>query len=187
MVELFDTYVNWKILGYFLSHPNTLFYANQIAKKLKISPSSAINAVKQFADKGYLTKDDKGYVILYRLNREDPVIISLKKAYGLEFILSAKPQDIFLKADPAILSMALYGSYAEGTFDEKSDVDFLIVTPSKNETLLPAVRELEDKLDKEVNIVTFRLAAWRKLADNKDAFYQNVVTNHILLFGSGIE
>lgn len=187
MVELFDTYINWRILGYFLSHPNSLFYANQISKKLGISPSSANNAVKEFAEKGYLIREDKGYVTLYRLNLGNPVVISLKKAYGLELVLAAKPDDHFVKADPAIISLALFGSYADGTFDEKSDMDFLVVTPSKKTAILPAVRDLEAKLDKEVNVVTFRLSEWRKLADKKDAFYQNVVANHVLLYGSGIE
>jgi predicted nucleotidyltransferase len=187
LIELFDTYVNWKILGYFLSHPNTQFYANEISKKLKVSPSSANNAVKYFAEKGYLKKEEKGFATLYRLNSDNSIVVSLKRAFGLEFVLSTKPEDIFLKADPGIISLALYGSYADGTFDENSDIDFLIVTQSKKELLLPAIRELEDKLEKEVSVVIFRLSEWRKLANEKDAFYKNVVVNHVLLYGSGIE
>lgn len=187
LVELFDTYVNWKILGCFLSHPNTRFYANEVSKKLKVSPSSANNAVKHFAEKGYLIKEEQGYTTLYRLNLGNSIVVSLKKAYGLEFVISAKPEDILLRSDPGIISLALYGSYADGTFDEHSDIDFLIVTQSKKETLLPAIRELEDKLEKEVNVVFFRLSEWRKLANDRDAFYKNVVANHVLLYGSGIE
>jgi len=187
LVELFDTYVNWKILGCFLSHPNTLFYANEISKKLSVSPSSANNAVKYFAEKGYLKKEEKGFATLYRLNQDNAIILALKKAFGLESILSIKPEDVFLKADQGIISIALYGSYADGSFDENSDVDFLIITMSKKELLLPAIRELEDKLNKEVNTTIFRLSEWRKLANMQDAFYKNVVANHVLLYGSGLE
>lgn len=187
MVELFDTYVNWKILGYFLSNPNTLFYANEISKKLKVSPSSSNNAVKYFAEKSYLKKEEKGFATLYRLNQDNSIVMALKKAFGLESILSIKPEDAFLDADPGIISLALYGSYADGTFDENSDVDFLIVTQSEKELLLPAIRGLEDKLDKEVNATIFKLSEWRKLANANDAFYKNVVANHVLLYGSGLE
>jgi len=57
---------------------------------------------------------------------------------------------------------------------------------SKKELLLPAIRELEDKLNKEVNTTIFRLSEWRKLANMQDAFYKNVVANHVLLYGSGL-
>lgn len=187
MIELFDTYVNWKILGIFLAHPNTQFYANEISKKLNVSPSSANNAVKYFAEKGYLKKEAKGYATLYRLNLDNSIVESLKRAYGLEFVLSIKPEDIFLKADPGILSIALYGSYANGIFDENSDIDFLVVTPSPKKLYLNPIKELEDKLDKEVNVSIFGLSEWRTLARNEDAFYKSVVANHILLYGAGLK
>lgn len=187
MIELFNTYVNWKILGYFLSHPGSLSYASEIAKKLSVSPSSANNAVKYFADKGYLKKEQKGFATLYRLNMDNCIVVALKKAYGLDFIFSAKPLEIFLNADPKIISLALYGSYANGTFDERSDIDFLIITETDRQIIMKPIRDLENKLGKEVNVTIFKLTDWRTLADNEDAFYKNIVANHISIYGSGLE
>lgn len=93
----------------------------------------------------------------------------------------------FINADPNIISLALYGSYADGSFDEKSDVDILAITTSKQEVLLPAIHNLEDKVGKEVNVTTFKLFEWRKMADQGDEVYNNLINLHILLYGSGIK
>ena len=83
--------------------------------------------------------------------------------------------------------MALYGSFASGTFDEESDVDFIAVTPSKKELYVKPIKELEDRLGREVNVAIFRLSEWRGLAKKEDAFYKNVVSNNVLLYGAGLK
>jgi predicted nucleotidyltransferase len=186
MIESFNKYIDLKVLGYFLLHPNTSINVNELARTLKVSPTSVNNASRFYHNKGYLVKDEKGLAHYYRLDANNPVVVSLKKAYGLDFILSARPREVFLKADSNILSLALYGSYASGTFDEDSDVDFLVVTPSKKESVMGAIRELEDALGKEVNVSVFRLYEWRGLANKEDAFYINVVTDYVLLYGAGL-
>lgn len=187
MLDVFDKYVDWKILCCFLSNPRIDFYANQVAKQLHISPSSSNSALKTFAMKGFLIVEEKGFATLYRLNTDNEVVKSLKRAYGIDFVLSSKPGEILLKLDPDLLSLALYGSYANGSFDEGSDVDFIVVTPSKKEVYVNIFKELEHLFDKEVNFTIFKLSEWRMLASKKDAFYLNVVSNHVLLHGAGLK
>jgi len=185
--ELFNKYVDWKILRSFLVSPNTDFYASQVAKHLDISPSSANNALKSFAEKGFLIAEDKGFARLYHLNRDNEVVKALKRALGIDFVMSQKPEKTIMDADPGVISIALYGSYASGTYDEESDVDLIVVTPSKKELYVKPIKELEDRLGREVNVVIFRLSEWRGLAKKEDAFYKNVVYNNVLLYGAGLK
>lgn len=187
MFESFNKYIDLKVLGFFLANPNTPINVNELARKLKVSPTSVNHAAKFYHKKGYLTKDEKGLAHYYRLDLNDPIIISLKKAYGLDLILSSGPQEAFMSADENIISLALYGSYAGGDFDEDSDVDFLVVTPSKRETIMAAIRELEDKLGKEVNVTVFKPGEWRVMAKKDDAFYKNVIKRHVLIYGAGLK
>ena len=136
MIELFRTYVKWKILAHFLANPNTSFHIKQLSRILDVSPASVSSAVKSFEEDGLLSKEEKGLAHYYHLDPNNPVVVPLKKAYGLDLILSARPREVFLKADPNMISLALYGSYASGEFDEDSDVDFLVVTPSKKESVI---------------------------------------------------
>jgi predicted nucleotidyltransferase len=187
MLESFNKYIDLKVLGFFLANPKTSINVNELARKLEVSPTSVNHAAKFFHGKGYLTKDEKGLAHYYQLDLSNPVVVSLKKAYGLDLILSSDPRDAFMNADENIISLALYGSYAGGDFDEDSDVDFLVVTPSKRETLMDAIRELEDKLGKEVNVTVFKPGEWRALAKKGDAFYKNIIRRHVLLYGSGLK
>jgi len=183
LIELFNEYVKWKILAHFLANPNTFFYIKELARILDVSPASISNAVKFFEDSGLLVKEVKGLAHLYRLNSDHNMVAPLKRAYGLALVLSSKPREKLLEVDKNMISLALYGSYADGSFDEKSDIDFLIVTSTEKEKLIEAIRGLEDKLRKEVSISVFRLSEWQLMANKGDAFYKRVVENHILLYG----
>ncbi len=187
MIELFRKYVQWKILSHFLENPNTSFHIKQLARVLGVSPASVSSAVKSFEEDGLLSKEEKGLAHIYRLESDNSVVAPLKKAYGIAFVLSSKPKEKFLEIDQNIISLALFGSYADGSFDEKSDMDFLIVTPTRKEILIKAAKRLEEELQKEVSISVFKLSEWRAMAKKGDAFYNRIVENHVLLYGSGLK
>ncbi len=187
MIELFRTYVKWKILAHFLANPNTPFHIKQLARVLNVSPASVSDAVKSFEEDGLLSKEEKGLAHIYRLNFDNSMVAPLKKAYGIAFVLSSKPKEKFLEIDPNIISLALFGSYAEGSFDEKSDIDFLVVTSASKEMFIKAAKRLEEELEKEVSLSVLKLSEWREMAKKGDAFYKRIVKNHILLYGSGLK
>ncbi|CAJ36689.1 conserved hypothetical protein [Methanocella arvoryzae MRE50] len=186
MIELFEKYADMKILAYFLSRPGRQFYKKEIARALNVSPSTVIKAVDSFHEEGLLLKEIRGREHFYSLNTENCVVPPLKKAYGLAFVLSAKPVALFQEADPGIISLVLYGSYARGDFDDLSDIDFLAITHSDKLKLIPPLKAIEDRLDKEANITTLRLSDCKSMLDRGDAFYKSVLKDHVLLFGSGL-
>ena len=186
LIELFDKYVRWRILGHFLSHPNTSYYIKEVARKLGVSPGSVSTAVKFFSEGGLIIQEDQDRVHPYRLNQDHPLASPLRRAYGLVVVLSSSPVERLLNADSNVVSIALYGSYADGSYDEWSDIDLLVVTSTKRDELLEAVADLERDLGKPVNVSLFRLSEWRELQGNGDVFYKNVVQNHVLLYGSGL-
>lgn len=187
MIELFRKYVQWKILAHFLANPNTGFHIKQLARLLEVSPASVSSAVKSFDEDGLLSKEEKGLAHIYRLNPDNSMVAPLKKAYCIAFVMSSKPKEVILETDPNIISLAIFGSYADGSFDEKSDIDFLAVTQTKKGSFVPAIDKLEKMLEKEVSISVFKLSEWRIMAKKGDAFYRRVIENHILLHGSGLK
>lgn len=186
MIELFEKYADWKILAHFFKHPGRQFHIKELSRLLKISPSSAHAAVKAFEKWGFLEKEEKGPAHFYRLNMENSVVGSFKKGYGIACVLESDPVAVLKEVDENIISLSLYGSYANGTFDDKSDVDLLLVTNTKKEKFNETVRTLESRLGKEVNVTILKLSEWERLAYKSDPFYMNVIDNHVLLYGSGI-
>jgi predicted nucleotidyltransferase len=187
LIEQFKKYADMKVLACFLSNPHTSFFKRELSRKLVMSPSAVVRAVESFEKEGILKKDVRGREHYFTLNLENCVVPPLKKAYGLALILSARPAEVFLEVDPGIISLALYGSHARGDFDERSDIDFLALTHTDKTKLIPALKAIEDRLGKEANISVFRLSDWKSMADSGDAYYKNVVRDHIVLHGSDIK
>jgi predicted nucleotidyltransferase len=187
LIEQFKKYADMRVLACFLSNPQTSFFKRELARKLDMSPSAVVRAVESFEDEGILRKEIKGREHFFTLNAVSPVVPPLKKAYGLALILSARPEKAFLEADSGIISLALYGSYARGDFDERSDIDFLVLTHGDKMRLVPALRIIEDRLGIVANITAFRLSEWKSMADAGDAFYKNVERDYTMLHGSDLK
>jgi predicted nucleotidyltransferase len=187
MIELLKKYVDWKILAKFIENPNTKFHVKELSRILKVSPGSVCKAVKRFEKNGLLIKNVVGQTHQYSINIENPMILPLKKFQGIVKIHNSDFAKNFLKADENIISLAVYGSYADGTYDEKSDLDILVITPSKKDVYnLPGIK-LQNELGLELSISIFKLSQWRRLAKKGDPYYKRIIENHILFFGSGIE
>lgn len=67
---------------------------------------------------------------------------------------------------------SLFGSYARGDFDEKSDIDILIEPPkSMGISFITLKHELEDSLHKKIDLLTYNgLSPYLK----KDILEQNI-------------
>jgi hypothetical protein len=79
-------------------------------------------------------------------------------------------------------SIAIYGSYASGYYDEKSDVDILIVGDEKN-VKRELVVDIMKKLDKEIQLNVIPIIKWEKMKKDGDHFVKNIIRNHILIKG----
>lgn len=187
MIELFEEYVRWKILSHFLANPGTAFHVKGLARLLKVSPASVSSTAKSLHSDGILLKEERGIAHFYKLNMDHYLTPTLKKAYGIALITELKPEVEFLEIDPDITSMALFGSYADGSFDEKSDVDVLIITPNKKRELLDVAARFSDELGHKVGLYIFKPSQWRSMVHRSDEFYRWVMRDYLLLHGSKLE
>ncbi len=182
LIELFEKYVDWKILAYFLEHSTSSIYVKELSRILDISPGSASSSLKRFKKWGLVEKEERGQTHLYKLNNELVVVRELKITFMLMQLQEIGFVDRLLKIDDNIISIALYGSYATGEYDEKSDLDLLLISPLKLD-LNEFIEHIEKKLKRVVSIEIFSLSQWNKLKERADPFYNNVVMNNILLYG----
>lgn len=185
MIELFEKYIAWRILGHFLRYPTSSFHVKELGRVLKVSPGSVSTAVKRFESDEILTKEEKGLAHMYKLNLEHPTAVAMKKAHGMIRVLQLKPIKRFLEKDENIISLALVGSYVDGSYDEKSDLDFLVISPSRK-NFADLGRELAAEFGTGVNITVFKLSQWRQLVRRGDALCKKIIESHVLLHGGGL-
>ncbi len=158
----------------------------ELAQLLKVGPTSANNALRTLEKMDLLQRQEKARSHFYSLNNGSLIVKPLKVAYFL-----TRLQDIglirkLLELDENLISLCIYGSFADGTFDEKSDVDILIISQKEKSVFNSVVAELENLLGSEVNIEVFTLAKWKRIKEEDKGFYQEVTSSHTLLYGSEI-
>ena len=178
MIYGWNKFKGWVVLEYFLGR-NKKIHVNGLAKDLKISSSTAQAYLSEYEKEGILEREKTANIIIYKL-KETPFTLELKKLFTISKILPFAEQ--FQKENQYMNTLALYGSHAKGTYDEKSDFDLLAISQQKKISL-SALKKLEEKTGKEVRIQVFTRTEWKNLLKKNDNFAFAVLKNNILLAG----
>jgi len=178
MLTIFRRFVGFKILEYFLRYPAEKTYLKELAKKLQISPRSVKIYCDLFDKEGIIKREIKGNMHIFTTNNDNFRVIEMKRAYFINLIGEMNIENI--AEDCA--SIAIYGSYASGNYDEKSDIDILIVGDEKN-VKRELVVDIMKKLDKEIQLNVIPIIKWEKMKKDGDHFVKNIIRNHILIKG----
>lgn len=182
---MFNKYMEWKLLRNFLMYPDQEFYTNEISRKIGIGSGTVNNFLRKIHKDDILKKEKVGNVHLYKLNNELEIVKHLKIVHTLLELKKHKFTDQFLKINDTIISLVLYGSHANGENDSKSDIDILIIL-NKKKPFTTVLQYLENKMKKSISIQIMTISEWQKLKEKDKIFYESIIENHIILYGSGL-
>jgi predicted nucleotidyltransferase/DNA-binding transcriptional ArsR family regulator len=82
-----------------------------------------------------------------------------------------------------VMSVALYGSAASGTFNDTSDLDILVIGEADHvdkDTILA----IQKKIGRPIQLTVIPWYRFERKKKEGDPFVQSVLENHILLFGA---
>ena len=181
MNELFDQYAYWKILRHFAMNPTRDIYVKELAKTLGISAGMSSTALRNMESWGLLTRRKVGQTHLYRLD-DNYLTTGLKRFLGLFHIFQSPLGDIIKDQVGDFNTIALYGSFVRGDFAEDSDMDILVITQKRKRGLDHAA--LREAAGRQVSVEQFTVGQWLKLKEESDAFYLEVMRNHVVLEGA---
>lgn len=146
MIQEIFTKKNLQILKLVSEKPT---HIRAISKELKCSPAKVHNATRLLRKEGLVVEKKEQNRKIIKTN-EDSIILQKMKAFTNTY------QFVNCKAYKKLKKLGdvgIYGSFANGTNDEKSDTDLWIYTDRKLQELMPLRRELEIELGKIVNII----------------------------------
>lgn len=132
----------------FLTRPSLEIHLNELARHLQIARGSAKSYCDAFLDEGLILESSKGNLRLFRLNRDDFAVKKLIKSY---YLLKLKHLNVEQLAEGCI-SLAVYGSFARGDIDERSDLDLLVIG-EESDVSRDKILKLQDSLRREVGSV----------------------------------
>jgi uncharacterized protein len=177
-MNLLRNCVGVRVLEYFLAHPNQEIYLRQLSLKLKISISSAKIYCDDFLKEGLVLEQRKGNLRLFRLNREDFAAKKMILTYQLMLLRQAGLNDV----TKGSASLAIYGSYAAGNFNERSDLDILVVGEEADVNRDQVLR-IQESIDRQIQLTVLPHLDWARMKKRKDRFVESILCNHVLIKG----
>lgn len=111
-----------KVLKFLLMHSGKRCYEREIARGTKISYGSANKVLNQLHKRGLIQRKTEGRMCYYAIDMSNPYIKEFKILNNLLLL-----EPLVDKLKPYARKIVLYGSWAEGSDTEDSDIDLFIV------------------------------------------------------------
>jgi predicted nucleotidyltransferase len=171
-------YPGFRILTVFFGEPYREFHLREIAKVAEVSSSTAKRYLDFYEANGFLIRESKANLALFRANVENISFRFMKIAL---FLFKARPLTDFLSEAYSGSSIVLYGSCARGEDGPESDMDLLVVGRRVEKMDLT---RYEDMLGRKINLLIFEPREWEEKAEEDRAFYERVLVDGIVLQGT---
>lgn len=166
----------FRLLEIFLNEPGKAFTLRETARAAGLSPSAAKKYCDQYEKEGFLAERKVGTARLFSLNGSFFLVKQAKALYLLSKLREAGIE----KACANPISIAVYGSTVSGDYDEKSDIDILIIGGKLEDG---AIFGIQKKMGKDLQITHIPLSAWSKKKESRDPFAMQVLMRHVLVGG----
>jgi DNA-binding Lrp family transcriptional regulator len=160
------------VLEQFVLERDIRKYGRDIAKRLKLNQKTVSNILNELEKENILKYSREGKKLnsnikdIIKLVEVDRKIRFLDKNYKL--------RDLFNKLEERASGMILiFGSYASGKSNDKSDLDIFLIGSIKD------VKDLEELYNIKINIVKSTKDKFNK----NEVFIKEIIKNHIILKG----
>jgi len=168
-----------KILAEFTSDYNSKHYGRAIALKLKMNQKTVSNILNNLEKQHIIKFKHEGKNKYYFLNKSNPSTKEVIKLTEIKkrivfFEKYIKLNQLFLEIEKRTKGITIiFGSYANFTKNEKSDLDVFVIG---------SVAELSD-LEKLYNIKVNVVKSTKDKFKSNNLFLKEIMNNHILLKG----
>ncbi len=169
----------FKTLRFFIDCPYQEVYLRQLAKKTGLSPF----AIKKYADflieEGLILEDKRANLRYFKANINNPFFKHLKIAFNVNLLQKSGLINHLTENISNVSSIILFGSMAKGLDDEKSDADILVIGKEKHMDL----EKFEEIIKRNISMHVFGWSEWNKKAKTDKAFYLEIITTGICMYG----
>jgi len=178
MKQLFRKINTMRILSFFLENPYAETHLREIARRLRMSPSTVMRATR-LLEKEDLVRRRSGKNATFFKPTMSTEFKALKIACTISKLEEKGITELFGRKSRGLSSVLLYGSAAKGEDSPESDYDFLAIAAESDVKAL----ELSEKLGRECNLQVYSVSEWKEASRKNRPFYLEVISNSISLMG----
>lgn len=161
-----------KVLSFLLNHPSRSYMEKEVVKATKVSKTAVNEALKELANDKLVLREKKGRMSFYSIDLNDPVIRRLKSTENVSLLKPLVEQ--LRKVSQKII---LFGSFAEGTNIEESDIDLFILSdqPENTQRIIQ-----KSPLAEKIQLVIKKPSEFISFDKKKPIFYQEIERGIVL-------
>jgi len=176
MIErLFSSRVRVGMLKQFLLNPDQRYYARMLSGLVGAQYSAVWKELRNLEGAGLLLSKKDGGRRLFWLNPDNPILSELRamilKTVGAGDLIRGSLEDV-----PGIEAVFIFGSFASGEVDDRSDLDLMIIGGLSLQELADMIAQVETDLDRSVNYLLLTLEEWQERVVNEDPFLMNLLS-----------
>lgn len=163
------------VLSVLYGHVGEAFYLRQLARLTDITLGPVQRELRQLVDAGLVSRKTVGVQTLYTANQRSPVFAEIKslitKTVGMHDVLCAALEPLQKKISLAFV----YGSVAQSSESERSDVDLMIVGNVDFGVVVEKLTNAQRTLNREINPTVYSVKEFRKKA--RENFLKTVLAD----------
>lgn len=176
---LLNTKLRRNLLIYCFTHPDEDYYVRELSSLIGADPGNLSRELRKMEEEGLFSSRIRGREKYYSLNKNYILFNEFKniifKTEGIEGSL----RNIIAQFSE-IENAFLYGSYVSGKEKRNSDIDLLIVGSPDRNLFTKRIRDLEQKLNREINFSIYSKEEFKKERKYRGSFLSILFKHRII-------
>jgi predicted nucleotidyltransferase len=173
--------IRQQILAATLLEPEKWWYLTELASHLDTSPSSLQRELGALTRSGLLEHRQDGRRTYYKANTASPVFSELHELFGKTAGIIPTLQAEFIQFGNKITRAFIYGSIAREKEQAHSDVDLMVIGSISTADLVPMLKRLEQRFQREINVTRYSEKEFKQKLQNKDHFLLSVLNEKVVM------
>lgn len=175
----FRSQITKKVLGFFFLNPDAENYINELARILKVDLGNLARKLRELEAEGIIASEMKGNQHFYFLNKSYPLLNEARRFFEVKYGL-VEELKLRLSRLKGIEAAYIFGSYAKGRLGEGSDIDLLLVGSHSSLDAKRAISDLQNRYQREFNIVDMTAEEFERRKSEKDEFVANIFQSEVV-------
>jgi predicted nucleotidyltransferase len=163
-----------QVLAFFFLNAKKSLYLKELSDQLNIDNGNLSRYLNSLVSEGVLKATEEGRQKYFSVNTSYPVLTELKKMLAINVLPEHILRETFSKIK-GLEKAYLFGSYASGKFNDKSDLDILLIGSHDPIAVRRELTPLQKRLGREINAIDYTNAEYEKKRKEKGGFLDKVM------------
>jgi len=185
ILDVLVTKTKQQILAATLLQPERSWYLVELARHLRVQPSSLQRELKQLTEAGLLRRQQDGNRVYFQADKTCPVFPELAqiliKTVGVVEALQKALEPVYGQIDLAFV----YGSIAASAERSVSDIDLMVIGSVPLSRIAPLLRDLERRIGRPINPSVYGRNEFVKRVEEENHFLKSVLQHEPLYIKGG--